>query len=790
MDKIIYFILLLFLFTSHLSADANKKRNILLLHSYHPEMTWVKNMDKAVDDVLELGKNNDILYTEYMDTKRHNSKEYYSLLKELYIQKYKNIHFDLILSSDNNAFDFLRKNRNNIFGDVPVVFSGVNNFKKEMLTNLHNYTGATEEFSVKDTVNLMLKLHPKAKKLYIINDYLVTGRAWERDIKKALKGYDKKIDISYNKNLTLKQLKNKVESFGEDTVVLLGVYFADKKRDYITYEKVGTYLLGASKVPVYCLLNFNISNNIVGGKVIGGYSQAKMMSKMALKILDGESAESINIAHSDTNRYIFNYNGLQLYHIDTSLLPQDSKILNKPFSIYSQYKLLVEKLIVLFFSLLVLSVAIFIYIHLKNKYKKRNIDNLIINLIRFIPIVTMPLFLGIIIWLFISNAYQHNEEMFALERTDYIDSMKQISKMDVKEFVKLINIELNLLGEKSSDNNKTKEYLLSIAHHLRYDKNHYIFIAKKDGVILEYIDKKLIGINVFDKKHPKVYAVFEKIKDKVEKDGRGFISYKWINPSSNKEELKITYVDYIPKLDWYVGSGVYLDEMNQYINNKMKKTHQISSENINTIIVISIILFILAIIVSLIMSKTINNVFKNYRKNIIDEINRAKEIEDSKKSFEKLAYTDALTKINNRRAILDILNEELISNRNELCVVMFDIDFFKNVNDKYGHDAGDYILIELAKIIKEDLRENDSIGRIGGEEFLIIFPKIKFSVVKEIVERLRKKIEHYHFEKVKDITVSFGLIEVKVGEGEKEILKRVDVLLYNSKANGRNMVSY
>ena len=94
--------------------------------------------------------------------------------------------------------------------------------------------------------------------------------------------------------------------------------------------------------------------------------------------------------------------------------------------------------------------------------------------------------------------------------------------------------------------------------------------------------------------------------------------------------------------------------------------------------------------------------------------------------LEQLANTDPLTGISNRRSILDKLEEEL--HRAErytrpLSVLMVDIDHFKNVNDQYGHNAGDAVLIEFCRTIKSALRKNDSLGRIGGEEFVIILPE-------------------------------------------------------------------
>ncbi|MGD9655556.1 MAG: hypothetical protein AB7U44_10200, partial [Sulfuricurvum sp.] len=97
-----------------LYGAAIEKKNILLLHSYHSGMTWVENINKAVYETLDPNRNEYVFHTEYMDTKRHNSAQYYASLKESYRNKYANTRFDLILSTDNNAFDFLLQNRNEL----------------------------------------------------------------------------------------------------------------------------------------------------------------------------------------------------------------------------------------------------------------------------------------------------------------------------------------------------------------------------------------------------------------------------------------------------------------------------------------------------------------------------------------------------------------------------------------------------------------------------------------------------------------------------------------------------
>jgi diguanylate cyclase (GGDEF)-like protein len=149
------------------------------------------------------------------------------------------------------------------------------------------------------------------------------------------------------------------------------------------------------------------------------------------------------------------------------------------------------------------------------------------------------------------------------------------------------------------------------------------------------------------------------------------------------------------------------------------------------------------------------------------------------------AQIDALTKIYNRGTIEKLFKRMLKENGGS--VIFFDIDHFKNVNDTYGHEFGDFVLENLSLLVKDNIRSSDLFGRWGGEEFLIILPKTKYEDALKIAEKLRKIIKNTPFKDVK-ITSSFGVSEFKKGESVEEVISRADKALYEAKANGRDQV--
>lgn len=158
------------------------------------------------------------------------------------------------------------------------------------------------------------------------------------------------------------------------------------------------------------------------------------------------------------------------------------------------------------------------------------------------------------------------------------------------------------------------------------------------------------------------------------------------------------------------------------------------------------------------------------------------------------ATLDALTNLNNRRQFEVRLKQEIATTKrqkNPLCAMMIDIDFFKKVNDTYGHASGDAVLRTVASIIKEHLRESDIPSRYGGEEFAVLLPYTHIEEAKIVGERLRKAVEETPIsidKKNINVTISMGLAEFNVNETGEELFKRADSALYEAKEGGRNRV--
>jgi len=202
-------------------------------------------------------------------------------------------------------------------------------------------------------------------------------------------------------------------------------------------------------------------------------------------------------------------------------------------------------------------------------------------------------------------------------------------------------------------------------------------------------------------------------------------------------------------------------------------------------------LFIDAIVLALVIAPPIywlvlSPIHKEYEKRL--------KAEGEAEEMSRMAITDSLTRIMNRRGITVGLLDAMAQAeryRTPLTVAMADIDHFKQVNDTYGHEAGDLVLKDVAAILSDALRMPDKVGRYGGEEFLVILPHTGLTQARKIADRIRASVSKWDFDlgsKKIRMTISIGVCQFKSGEDLEQFLSHADKALYDAKKGGRNLV--
>ncbi|MCF6309708.1 MAG: cache domain-containing protein [Sulfurimonas sp.] len=355
---------------------------------------------------------------------------------------------------------------------------------------------------------------------------------------------------------------------------------------------------------------------------------------------------------------------------------------------------------------------------------------------------------------------------------------------------------------------KTDKELFSMLEKVDNIGNNYTFVVntKGDMLVNRYVPQ-FVGknTNITDKLvKDTIETSINSLKDK---ENTAYI-YDCYNKATDKIEKKYAYIQKIPNTDWIIGSGFYLSDIENSLMKQKVNKFVMYNLNFKYMFYMAILAILLALILSFFISQKIKKSFDIYKTRLcsktdqLKELNhtlelkvtqRTNELEKIKNNFEKLATTDALTKIHNRYSLMNTISVEISRSHRyntPLSIIMYDVDYFKKVNDTYGHDIGDSVLVLLSNLVKKNLRDMDIIGRYGGEEFLIILPNTILDDAQIFAERLRKEVEEASFKTVNALTVSIGVAELQPNENEDKLFKRVDELLYMSKKNGRNRISF
>ena len=314
---------------NHNTIGHQHKKRILLLNSYSHGYTWSDNTVMGIRDTFK-DDQNVVINIEYMDTKMIDTKEHFELLKQLYKNKYAQYTIDVIIASDHNALQFLRKYRDELFPDVPVVFCGINNFSQEKVEGFKNYTVINAKTDFIANFELILALHPDIKTLYVINDTVTTARSLQTEFFEALKEYEDKFTIKILADLSLQNLIDRVSSLEQDSVVYYLSFFKDSTGRSLAPAEVIPYISKASPVPVYGSTDYMLGHGIVGGSLKSGYFQGKTAAEAARKILQGVRAGDIPVVMDNPSVYMFDYLQLQRFDIHISDLPKDSIVINQP----------------------------------------------------------------------------------------------------------------------------------------------------------------------------------------------------------------------------------------------------------------------------------------------------------------------------------------------------------------------------------------------------------------------------------------------------------------------------
>jgi len=342
-----------------LSAAAQETpKAVLVLHSYHQGLEWTDSISRGI--VSTLGKNAHpvTVQFEYMDTKRIADDQHLENLAKLLQHKYSKHRFDVLITSDNSAFDFLLRHQQDIFPRTPIVFCGVNDFQHQSIADNPFITGVAESISLKETLDGALQIDPAVERVFVIVDDTDTQKTIKHQLDGLIPLYGNRIRFEYLTHLTMKEMQERTHTLPQHSIVLLLGFTRDSQGMLFSAEESAALISQSSIRPIYSVWDFYLNHGIIGGKLTTGIAHGEKAAELALRILAGENPRSIPVVEESPNRYLFDYRVLNKFNIDRQRLPDGSLVINEPMSLYSQYGNIIWQVGAAFLALLLVTVFI------------------------------------------------------------------------------------------------------------------------------------------------------------------------------------------------------------------------------------------------------------------------------------------------------------------------------------------------------------------------------------------------------------------------------------------------
>ncbi|WP_303211013.1 sensor histidine kinase [uncultured Clostridium sp.] len=345
--------------------NEEKKLEILFISSFDPNFISIEDQLNGLKKELN---NNAHIMIEYMNSKTFDSTEneetFYNLLKYS-LENYDKI--DAVIAGDDDATEFCIKYRDDLFKDIPISFLGVQDFDRlNRALECELVSGVSEVESIRANIELIKTLHPNVDTITFIDTYGILT------CEEIVADYP---DINFQWILTEDKTLSEVQSIlsnlsSNNAVIQL---YINKFKDIDTFDRNTinkTIAESCVASPIYSILNYDVGQGSIGGKVINHFIQGQKAGSIALNLLNGYDTKELFIADDEANQYFFDYKALKKFNIKTSDLPEGSIIINHPMKFINEYKNILIASLLLFIGLITMILALLWYIVYKKRYEK------------------------------------------------------------------------------------------------------------------------------------------------------------------------------------------------------------------------------------------------------------------------------------------------------------------------------------------------------------------------------------------------------------------------------------
>jgi two-component sensor histidine kinase/ABC-type uncharacterized transport system substrate-binding protein len=321
-----------------ITSAAIAEEQVLLIHSYHPEFSWTQRLDQGVHDALDAAEEHFVVHTEYLDSKRHSPEVVAESFLRLLAAKYGAAPPEAIVVSDNNAFDLLVENRDEIFPGIPIFFAGINNYVPSFGTPEEGITGIAEAVDYAANLELIAGLHPTADHIVTVSGPAVTAVINLEAFRRVAAAFEDRFVFEHWHAIPMTEVTRRLKALDSRTVVFNLGFFRDSAGHVFGVEESSTLLAEASPVPVYTAWDFMVVGGVLGGVVVDGYLHGQGVAEQLIRHTTGTPLRDIPVITEPTIRGYFDHSALKRFAISRDRLPRDTVIYGLPATMYHQYR--------------------------------------------------------------------------------------------------------------------------------------------------------------------------------------------------------------------------------------------------------------------------------------------------------------------------------------------------------------------------------------------------------------------------------------------------------------------
>jgi len=333
-------------FAFALSPDEKDKKQVLVVHSYHIGYTWTDEVMNGIRDVLNKQSNLEV-FIEYLDAKRYFGKAYFENMKQVYRDKYKNRGIDVIIISDDEAFEMLLEIRAECFPNAPIAVCGLNQDLKIISNIASAYAVVGGHDSIKSTIDLILSIQPDIETVFFVSDDSKTGKSKLQTVRQFQPAYKEKVGFKYLSGMRMDELQAALRKLPKKSAVFNLVFIRDSSGKVFSIKDSSKMIGNSARVPVYRSWGFQADSNVMGGHINTGFVHGKRTAQIALKLINNKEKIKIPSIQKVDLLYMFDYKVMKRFNIGLKDVPQGSVIYNKPFSVYEEYRWQIISIIIL-----------------------------------------------------------------------------------------------------------------------------------------------------------------------------------------------------------------------------------------------------------------------------------------------------------------------------------------------------------------------------------------------------------------------------------------------------------